>query len=62
MRRASPAALRHALETAHFYTKSGIDFVCVPVLDEADKTNLTNQAQFRIEEMLEQAEAQEAAQ
>lgn len=60
MRRASPAVLRQALETAHFYAKAGIDFVCVPVLDEADKVSTTNQAQFRIEQLLDRAEAEEA--
>lgn len=62
MKRASPVELRKALSTAGLFAKHGVDFVCIPVLDQGDKINLTNQARFRMEQFLDQAEAEEAAQ
>ena len=35
MKRASPVQLRQALEVANTLVKHGINFVCVPVIDEA---------------------------
>ena len=40
MNRASPAVLRKALEYAQLLSKSGIDFVPVPVLSDEDKASL----------------------
>lgn len=51
MNRANPAQLRQALEMANAYTKAGIRFVCMPVVDEADGMNLKDQAQQRLERM-----------
>ncbi|WP_024647761.1 DUF1382 family protein [Pseudomonas syringae] len=51
MNRTNPAQLRQALELAHAYTKAGIRFVCMPVVDEADGMNLNSQAQQRLERM-----------
>ncbi|MCD5994173.1 DUF1382 family protein [Pseudomonas sp. CDFA 602] len=59
MNRANPAQLRQALEVAHTLTKYGINFVCMPVVDEADGQNLQDQAQARLERMALIAESAE---
>lgn len=62
MNRASPANLRQSLEVANTYAKVGIDFVCIPVLSETDRVELTNQGALRIEQLLDRAEAEDAGQ
>jgi hypothetical protein len=59
MKRASPVQLRQSLEVAHTLVKHGIRFVCIPVVDEADGVNLSNQAAERLERMAVIAEAAE---
>lgn len=59
MNRANPAQLRQALEVAHAFTKAGIRFVCMPVVDESDGMNLNSQAQQRLERMALIAESAE---
>ncbi|MBV4552301.1 DUF1382 family protein [Pseudomonas sp. SWRI102] len=59
MKRASPVQLRQALEVANTLVKHGINFVCIPVIDEADAANLASQAAERLERMALIAEAQE---
>ncbi|WP_395599034.1 DUF1382 family protein [Pseudomonas sp. A1437] len=59
MKRASPVQLRQALEVANTLVKHGINFVCMPVVDEADAVNLAGQAAERLERMALIAEAQE---
>lgn len=59
MNRANPAQLRKALEVAHALTKSGIQFVCMPVFDEADHNNLADQAVERLERIATVIEAKE---
>ena len=59
MKRANPAQLRQALEVANALVKHGIHFVCMPVVDEADGVNLSNQAAERLERMTLIAEAGE---
>ncbi|ARA80237.1 DUF1382 family protein [Pseudomonas amygdali] len=59
MNRANPAKLRHSLQMAHALAKSGIGFVCMPVVDEADGKNLDDQAQQRLERMALIAESAE---
>ncbi|KAA8712926.1 DUF1382 family protein [Pseudomonas cannabina] len=59
MNRAKPAQLRQALELANTYTKAGIRFVCMPVVDEADGMNLNSQAQQRLERIALIAESAE---
>jgi hypothetical protein len=59
MKRASPVQLRQALEVANTLVKHGINFVCVPVIDEADAVNLASQAAQRLERLAYIAEAQE---
>ena len=59
MKRASPVQLRQALEVANTLIKHGINFVCMPVVDEADGANLASQAAERLERMALIAEAAE---
>lgn len=59
MSRASPVELRKALEVAHALTKAGIQFVCMPVRDEADHNNLADQAAERLEQIAIVIEAKE---
>lgn len=56
MNRASPVDLRKAIEVANAYTKAGILFVPMPVLNEADHHDLVQQASQRIEQILEETE------
>jgi len=56
MNRASPAEIRRALEAASAYSKAGILFVPIPVLDAADHTALIEQAAAKIEKMVEMCE------
>lgn len=59
MNRASPVELRKALEVANALTKAGIRFVCMPVRDEADHSNLAEQAAERLEQIAVAIEAKE---
>jgi len=61
MTRANPASLRRSLEMAHALAKAGVDFVCMPVADEADRVNLATQASDRMERMTIIAESVERA-
>lgn len=49
MERAGAAELRKALEFAQLLVKSGIDFVPMPILNQADKEALVADADRRIE-------------
>lgn len=49
MDRASPAELRKAMEVAQLLVKSGVDFVPMPVLNQADKEALVADAARRID-------------
>ncbi len=49
MERAGAAELRKALEFAQLLVKSGIDFVPIPILNQADKEALVADADRRIE-------------
>jgi hypothetical protein len=51
MKRANPVQLRQALEVANTLVRYGINFVCMPVVDEADGANLLDQASERLERM-----------
>lgn len=59
MKRATPVQLRKALEVAKALAEHGINFVCMPVVDEADGANLVGQAADRLERMVLIAEAAE---
>lgn len=56
MNRASPVDLRKAIEVANAYTKAGILFVPMPVLNEADLHVLARQASERLEQIIEETE------
>lgn len=56
---ASPAKLRQSLTIAQDMAKSGIMFVCMPVVDEADMQNLVDQAAQRFERMIVVSKAKE---
>lgn len=58
MNRASPADLRKAMEMANALTKAGIRFVCMPADSDAEHAALLNQADQRLEQMAQEAEAQ----
>lgn len=60
MNRANPKDLRKAMEAAHLYTKAGILFVPVPVMDSADHAALLEQAADRMERLAQEAERGEA--
>ncbi len=49
MERAGAAELRKALKFAQLLVKSGIDFVPMPILNQADKEALVADADRRIE-------------
>lgn len=49
MERAGAAELRKALEFAQLLVKSGIDFVPMPILNQADKEALVADAARRID-------------
>lgn len=60
MNRASPAELRKALEVANVFVRGGLRFVCVPVMDDADYATLQANASYRLEQIHQQAEQEEA--
>lgn len=49
MNRASPADLRKSLLMADAFAKIGVDFVPIPVADEADKARLLNEMDAQLE-------------
>lgn len=57
MNRASPVEMRKAMETAHTLAKSGLLFVCVPVMSESDYDDLVHLSKQRLGELVEKAEA-----
>lgn len=59
MNRASPVQLRKALEIANQLVSSGVNFVCMPVVDEADYANLLDQSMSRLERIAVVAESRE---
>jgi hypothetical protein len=56
MNRANPKDLHNALVTANSFVKAGILFVAVPVTDQADYSDLLNQAGERLEKLEQQAD------
>jgi hypothetical protein len=59
MKRASQNDLRASLKVACDLAKAGVGFVCIPVIDEADRRNLADQAVERMERIAVIAEAAE---
>ena len=59
MNRASPSELRKSLVAANALAKAGILFVAVPVLNDADHTELVNKVADRLEAMALEAEKDE---
>lgn len=59
MSRASPAQLRKSLEVASAFAKAGINFVCMPVVDESDHQSLADQAIERMQRIAVIAESKE---
>lgn len=59
MKKASPVQLRKALEIANQMVKTGVNFVCMPVVDEADYQNLVDQSVSRLERIVSIAESSE---
>lgn len=59
MIRANTEKLRQSLTIAQDMAKSGIMFVCMPVVDEADMQNLVDQAAQRFERMIVVANSKE---
>jgi hypothetical protein len=57
MNRARPVELRKAIEAAHSLTKAGILFVCVPVMNESDYSDLVHLAKQRLGKLADEAEA-----
>jgi hypothetical protein len=60
MLRANPAELRKAAQTANVLVRAGVNFVCMPALDDADMASLRAESLRRIEQLADQAE-QDAA-
>lgn len=57
MNRASPADLRKQIEAANLYTKAGILFVPMPVLNSDDYQALIQQADQRLGQLCEEPES-----
>jgi hypothetical protein len=51
MNRASPVDMRKALEIANIFSKAGILFVPMPVLNDADYAALKDRAAARLEQI-----------
>lgn len=62
MIRANPSKIRQSLTIAQDMAKSGIMFVCMPVVDEADMQNLVDQAAQRFEWLIVVNKAKETIQ
>ena len=56
----NPEKLHKSMTIAQDMAKSGIMFVCMPVVDEADLQNLVDQAQQRFERLIVVNKAKEA--
>lgn len=56
LERASPAQLRKALELANVFVKMGVNFVPVPVSNEAELVELVQKSFEKLKEMERQAE------
>jgi hypothetical protein len=59
MKRADPATLRVAMETATMYMKAGIAFACLPVLNAVDHRQLLEDEQRRLDQLITEAEAED---
>lgn len=57
MNRASPADLRKQIEAANLYTKAGILFVPMPVLNQDDYQALIQSADQRLGQLCEESES-----
>ncbi len=62
MMRASPIDLRKAMEVARELTRAGVEFVCMPVLNDEDRVKLLTQQCWRMANILKQAEEDEGGQ
>lgn len=60
MNRASPVELRKAMAAATAYTKAGILFVAVPVLNEDDQIELIESVDVRLGRLISQDEEEGA--
>lgn len=60
LKRASPSELRNALMIVNELVKAGIMFVPVPVLDDADKSDLAAMLDSRIDKMAQAQGGDEA--
>lgn len=56
MNRARPVDLRKALEVANTYVKAGILFVCVPVMDKSDHSDLMHLARQRLGKLADETD------
>lgn len=57
MNRANPADLRKQIEAANLYTKHGVLFVPMPVLNPDDYQALIQQADQRLGKLFEESES-----
>jgi len=60
MNRASPVELRKSMDAATTFTKAGLLFVAVPVMNSDDHAYLAGLAQERLNQILREAEEAEA--
>ncbi|WP_156948384.1 DUF1382 family protein [Marinobacterium jannaschii] len=58
MERANPVHMRQALEVVDGLKKSGVQFVALPVLNDADHAALIAQLQERLEKIAADTQAQ----
>lgn len=56
MNRASPVDLRKAIDAANVYLKTGLLFVPMPVLNDADYQTLAAESQRRLEVICSESE------
>lgn len=56
MKRASPVELRKAMAAATAYTKAGILFVALPVLNEDDHIELVESVGARLDRLISKAD------
>ena len=59
MERCNPTVTRDNMRIARTMSDNGIDFVCVPVTSEKEKSHLIKVAQSKLGEMIEEAEKKE---
>lgn len=60
MNRCSPIELRKALEVAHKYAATGVDFVSIPVRNQEHKEELVEQMKKALSDIVSDAEKLEA--